>query len=89
MAHISTRPAGALLLGALATGTLAAAALSPPGVAHATCASISGIKAGSGNCTTTAGNIAVALGSTSSATATGGTGNVAIAVGDGSVTEQG
>jgi hypothetical protein len=70
VAHISTRPAGTLLLGALATGTLAAAALSPPGVAHATCASISGIKAGSGNCTTTAGNIAVALGSTSrSATA--------------------
>jgi hypothetical protein len=58
-----------LLLGALASGAIAMAALSSAGVAYATCASINGAGAGAG-CTSTPASLAV-LDNNSSASAQG------------------
>jgi hypothetical protein len=65
------RLAGALLLGAAASGALAIASLSGAGAANATCASISGVGNGNG-CTSTATNFAVGLGPNTTATAANG-----------------
>jgi hypothetical protein len=59
-----------LLLGALASVGMAMAALSPAGVADATCASISGVGAGA-DCTSTSTSFAVELDNNSSASAQG------------------
>jgi hypothetical protein len=62
--------AGGLLLGVVASGTLAAATLNGAGSANATCASIGGVSSGTG-CTSTATSFAVGLGSGTTASATG------------------
>jgi hypothetical protein len=59
-----------LLVGALASGATAMAALSSAGVAYATCASINGVGAGAG-CTSTPASFAVGLDNNSSASAQG------------------
>jgi hypothetical protein len=83
---ISTeRRAGGLLLGAVASGALAAAACGSAGTANATCASISGVGNGNG-CTSAATSFAVGLGNNSTANAEG-LFNGAVAVGDGSLAE--
>jgi hypothetical protein len=78
--------AGGVLLGAIASGALAVAALSGAATANAGCVSISGqtfFSGGGGTCITSTnlGNIAVANGTGSAATAAGGPGNTAIAAG--------
>jgi hypothetical protein len=59
-----------LLLGALASASMAMAALSSPGLANATCASISGVGVGAG-CTSTPASFAVELDTDSSPSAHG------------------
>jgi hypothetical protein len=71
--------AGGVLLGAFASGALAAASLSGAGAANATCASISGIGNG-GGCTSTLGSAAIGLGPNATAT-TNGPFNTALAIG--------
>ena len=78
--------AGGLLLGAVASGSLAVAALGGAGTASAGCVSISGqslSSGGGGLCFTTSdlGNIAVANGANAGAEAFGGPGNIAVAAG--------
>jgi hypothetical protein len=82
------RLAGALLLGAAASGALAIASLSGAGAANATCASISGVGNGNG-CTSTATNFAVGLGPNTTATAANGVFNGALAVGNGATASAG
>jgi hypothetical protein len=82
--HISKyKLAGGLLLGAIASGSLAVAALSGAATANAGCVSISGqtfASGGGGLCITTPelGNIAVANGTGSVSEAAGGPGNLAV-----------
>ena len=59
-----------LLVGVLASGAMAMAALSSAGVADATCRRISGVSAGTG-CTSTSNSVAVRLDNNSSASAQG------------------
>ena len=75
-----------MLLGAVASA-LAAAALGGAGTANATCASINGIGNG-GDCTSTIGSAAFALGPNAKATAIG-LGNSAIVIGAGSTANAG
>ena len=85
--HISkNKVAGGVLLGAIASGSLAVAALSGAATANAGCVSISGqtfVSGGGGACSTTPllGNIAVANGVGALASAGVGPGNTAIAAG--------
>jgi hypothetical protein len=74
------RFAGGLLLGALASGTLAVASLGSAGVANATCASFSGFHNSGGCETTDPGDIAIGLGPRTTVRASGGL-NTSIAVG--------
>jgi hypothetical protein len=76
----NNRLAGGFLLGALASGTLAVASLSSAGAANATCASFSGVNAGTG-CTSTPTSFAVGLGPGTTASAQG-VFNGAIAIGN-------
>lgn len=75
------RIAGGLLLGALASGALAVAALGTAGAANATCASFSGVNAGSGCTTANIGDTAIGLGPDTVVSASGGF-NTSIAVGN-------
>jgi hypothetical protein len=76
-----TRRAGVLFLGAVVSGALAVGALSQAPEANATCLSVSGLTIGKG-CTSTFGDMAVAIGSGATASATGGLFGDAFALGN-------
>jgi hypothetical protein len=69
-----------MVLGALASGALAVGALGQAGPANATCLSVSGLTIGKG-CTSTFGDMAVAIGNSATASATGGLFGTAFALG--------